>query len=147
MLEGGMLSQEQVQALSPVALAYIGDAVYELFVRSAFLLPPQKINAYHRQVVSQVRAEQQALRVEQLLPRLTTYEQEVLRRGRNAASKGPKRLKASIYQQATGFESLIGYLYLTDPARLADLLGYIDLSPPNHGSAKTHPQTQTESQC
>lgn len=146
MIEGETLSQEQVQALSPVALAYIGDAVYELFVRRAFLLPAKKINTYHRQVVSQVRAEQQALWVEQLAPQLTPLEQELIRRGRNASPRGPKRLNASIYQQATGFEALIGYLYLTDPARLADLLGYIDLSLPNHGSSKTYSQTQTESQ-
>lgn len=138
MFEGGTLSQEQVQALSPIALAYVGDAVYELLVRCAYLFPSKKINAYHRLVVSQVRAEQQALWVEQLLPHLSRLEQDVLRRGRNAASRGPKRLNASTYQLATGFEALVGYLYLTDPARLADLLGYIDFSLPNHGPQKTH---------
>ena len=122
------LSPEQAQALSPVALAYIGDAVYELFVRSAFLQPPKRIQAFHQQVVNQVRAEQQAHQVQRLVPLLTEAEQDLLRRGRNASSRGPKRVDNQIYQQATGFEALVGYLYLTNPARLAELLSTLDLS-------------------
>lgn len=121
------LSPAQAQALSPVALAYIGDAVYELFVRGAFLQPPKRIQAFHRQVVNQVRAEQQAYQVEQLLPLLTDAEQDLLRRGRNASSRGPRRVDSQIYQQATGFEALVGYLYLTNPARLAELLSAVEL--------------------
>ena len=118
----------QVKALSPVALAYIGDAVYELFVRGSLLHPPKRIQDYHQQVVAQVRAEQQAAWVDQLGPWLTATEQDVLRRGRNASPRGPKRVDGAIYQRATGFEALIGYLYLTDPPRLAELLGQIDLA-------------------
>lgn len=122
------LTPEQVNALSPVALAYIGDAVYELFVRSSFLLPPKRIQVFHRQVVNQVRAEQQAYQVDLLLPLLTPAEQDLLRRGRNASSRGPRRVDSRVYQQSTAFEALIGYLYLTDPGRLAALLGTLDLS-------------------
>lgn len=123
------LSPEQAQALSPVALAYIGDAVYELFVRGALLQPPKRIQAFHRQVVNQVRAEQQAHQVQQLMPLLTADEQDLLRRGRNASSRGPRRVDSQIYQQATGFEALVGYLYLTNPARLVELLSTLDLKP------------------
>lgn len=119
---------EQVNSLSPVALAYIGDAVYELFVRGSFLLPPKRIQVFHQQVVNQVRAEQQAQQVQRLLPLLTEAEQDLLRRGRNASSRGPRRVDSQIYQQSTGFEALIGYLYLTDPARLIELLSGLDLS-------------------
>nr|WP_278003316.1 ribonuclease III domain-containing protein [Nodosilinea sp. TSF1-S3] len=122
------LTPEQVNALSPVALAYIGDAVYELFVRRSLLLPPKRIQAFHQQVVNQVRAEQQAHQVEQLLPLLTPAEQDLLRRGRNASSRGPRRVNSQVYQQSTAFEALIGYLYLTDPSRLATLLSTLDLS-------------------
>lgn len=122
------LSPEQAQALSPVALAYIGDAVYELFVRSAFLQPPKRIQAFHQQVVNQVRAERQAYQVQRLMPLLTEAEQDLLRRGRNASSRGPRRVDSQIYQQSTGFEALVGYLYLTNPSRLADLLSALDLS-------------------
>lgn len=124
------LSPAQAQALSPVALAYIGDAVYELFVRGALLHPPKRIHDYHRQVVAQVRAEQQAFWVEHLIPELTDAEQDVLRRGRNASSRGPKRVDGAVYQRATGFEALVGYLYLTDPQRLSELLSRISLAPP-----------------
>ncbi|WOD38336.1 Mini-ribonuclease 3 [Nodosilinea sp. E11] len=127
------LTPEQVNALSPVALAYIGDAVYELFVRGSFLLPPKRIQAFHQQVVNQVRAEQQARQVQLLLPLLTDTEQDLLRRGRNASSRGPRRVDSQIYQQSTGFEALVGYLYLTDLGRLVELLSVLDLStpPPN----------------
>ncbi|PZO33433.1 MAG: ribonuclease III [Leptolyngbya sp.] len=122
------LTPEQINSLSPVALAYIGDAVYELFVRGLFLLPPKRIQVFHQQVVNQVRAEQQAHQVQRLLPLLTEAEQDLLRRGRNASSRGPRRVDSQIYQQATGFEALIGYLYLSDQARLMELLSGLDLS-------------------
>jgi ribonuclease-3 family protein len=121
------LPAAQARGLSPVALAYMGDAVYELYVRSQFLLPPKRIQDYHNAVVDQVKAEQQAHWAEQLAPHLTVIEQDVLRWGRNASSRGPKRLDGAIYQQATGLETLIGYLYLTDPDRLAQLLGYLNI--------------------
>lgn len=124
------LTPEQINSLSPVALAYIGDAVYELFVRGLFLLPPKRIQAFHQQVVNQVRAEQQAQQVRQLLPLLTEAEQDLLRRGRNASSRGPRRVDSQIYQQATGFEALVGYLYLSDPARLGQLLKALSFDPP-----------------
>ncbi|MEO0541208.1 MAG: ribonuclease III domain-containing protein, partial [Cyanobacteria bacterium P01_A01_bin.105] len=54
------LTPAQIQALSPVSLAYIGDAVYELYVRSRLLWPPRHSHQYHRAVVAQVKAEQQA---------------------------------------------------------------------------------------
>jgi ribonuclease III family protein len=116
------LALSEVQRLSPAALAYVGDAVYELFVRTHFLLPPQRLITYHNWVVAQVRAEAQAVYLQQLLPQLLPEEKEIVRRGRNAAGKGPQRLDPAIYQQATGFEALLGYLYLTQPHRLRELL-------------------------
>lgn len=117
----------QVQQLSPAALAYVGDAVYELYIRTDCLLPPKRLRTYHNQVVSQVRAESQADSLKLLQPYLTEAEQEVLRRGRNAAAKGPKRVEPEIYQQATSLETLMGYLYLTDPQRLVELLTHLQL--------------------
>jgi ribonuclease-3 family protein len=124
------LSPEQVSSLSPVALAYIGDAVYELFVRGVFLLPPKRIQSFHQQVVNQVRAERQADQVQQLLPKLTDPERDLLRRGRNASSRGPRRVDSQVYQQATGFEALVGYLYLTNPDRLVELLSALEFDSP-----------------
>ncbi len=116
------ISKAQLQQLSPTALAYLGDAVYELYVRIVFLLPPQRSETYHSLVVAQVRAEKQALHLRSLTPHLKENELEIVRRGRNAATGRPKRLDPETYQQATSLETLIGYLYLTDCQRLTELL-------------------------
>lgn len=111
-----------VSRLSPAFLAYIGDAVYELYVRTTYLLPPRKIGDYHNQVVAQVRAESQAKALQKITPLLTEVEKYMVRRGRNSVTSYPRRLKPEIYQQATSLETLIGYLYLKDPNRLNELL-------------------------
>ncbi len=126
-LEAGTLSGSKIQQLSPAALAYLGDAVYELYVRSCYLMPPRRLQTYHHQVVAQVRAETQAQHLRSLAPHLTSTELEILRRGRNAATGRPKRLDREIYQQATSLETLIGYLYLTDTQRLTHLLAQLQL--------------------
>lgn len=118
-------SAAQLQRLSPAALAYLGDAVYELYIRTCFLLPPKRSQLYHQQVVAQVRAESQAHHLQVLEPYLTDLELEILRRGRNAASGKPKRLDLETYQQATSLEALLGHLYLTDPQRLNQLLSHL----------------------
>ncbi|MEH2389605.1 MAG: ribonuclease III domain-containing protein [Nostoc sp.] len=116
------ISLSQVQKISPSALAYLGDAIYELYVRIFYLVPLQRSGIYHRLVVEQVRAETQALHLRSLIPHLRDTELEIVRRGRNAATGRPKRLNPEIYQQATSLETLIGYLYLTDYQRLTELL-------------------------
>ena len=122
---GQAVSSAQIQRLAPAALAYVGDAVYELYVRQHYLFPPKRLGTYHHQVVAHVRAEQQAEHLRSLLPHLTETEHTILKRGRNAAANRPKRLDPEIYQQATSLEALMGYLYLTDSARLLELLSYL----------------------
>ncbi len=119
----------KIQQVSPASLAYLGDAVYELYIRSCYLLPPRRISDYHNQVVAQVRAEAQANHLRSLKPHLTASELEILRRGRNAVTGSPRRLDPEIYQQASSLETLMGYLYLTDPQRLLQLLAYLELDP------------------
>lgn len=121
------ISSTQLQQLSPTALAYLGDAVYELYVRRYFLTPPKRVQIYHQQVVTQVRAETQALQLQRLLPYLTPEELTLVKRGRNAASGKPKRIDVGTYQQATSLETLVGYLYLIDRPRLDYLLAQLDL--------------------
>jgi ribonuclease-3 family protein len=121
------LSLAQIRQVSPDALAYLGDAVYELFVRTHYLLPPRRLQAYHRKVVAHVRAETQADHLRSLQPHLTNTELEILRQGRNSASGRPRRVDPVIYQQATSLEVLIGYLYLTNPQRLDQLLQQLEL--------------------
>lgn len=123
------LMEAQIQQISPAALAYIGDVVYELHIRMWYLMPPKQSRLYHQNVVAQVRAEQQAHYLQVLEPKLTEEEQRIVKRGRNAATKlKPKRLSPTIYQQATSFETLIGYLYLTNPERLTELLGCLPIA-------------------
>jgi ribonuclease-3 family protein len=135
LLKGGCLSNflllksvspEQLQQVSPAALAYLGDAVFELYIRSLYLTPPKRIQTYHHQVVAQVRAEAQAQFLRSLLPHLTPAELTLVKRGRNAATGKPKRIDLETYQQATSLETLIGYLYLSDSQRLADLFSLIE---------------------
>ena len=91
----------------------------------SFLLPPKRSAVYHQQVVAQVRAEAQAQHLQLLSPHLTSTELDVSRRGRNAANGRPRRLDPEVYQQATSFETLIGYLYITNPQRLAQVLALL----------------------
>lgn len=121
------LTGVQLQQISPTALAYVGDAVYELYVRSRYLLPPKRSQTYHCLVVAQVRAEAQAAHLRSLTPCLNSTELEIVRRGRNAAINRSKRVDLEIYQQATSLETLIGYLYLTDFQRLLQLLQKLKL--------------------
>ena len=122
-------SNAKIQQVSPASLAYLGDAVYELYVRSCYLLPPRRLSDFHNQVVAQVRAESQANHLRSLEPHLTESELEILRRGRNAATGSSRRLDPKIYQQATSLETLMGYLYLTNPQRLTQLLAHLELDP------------------
>lgn len=121
------ISPEQLKQLSPTSLAYVGDAVFELYIRCSFLMPPSRIADYHSKVVAEVRAETQAAYLQRLEMYLNERELEIIRRGRNSTTGKPKRLSLNVYRQATGFEALIGYLYLTDRDRLEELLGYLPL--------------------
>lgn len=111
-----------LERFSPPTLAYLGDAVFELYTRTRYLLPPRRLADHHRQVVAKVKAESQAATLQQLFPHLTEIEQDWVRRGRNGATGCPRRLSLAIYQQATGLETLLGYLYLQNPERLQELL-------------------------
>lgn len=124
-----MSSPSHLLQISPASLAYLGDAVYELYIRTCYLLPPRRLKDYHCKVVEQVRAETQAAILRELEPYITDSELEILRRGRNAATGSPRRIDPKIYQQASSLETLIGYLYLTNPQRLIRLLAHLELDP------------------
>lgn len=117
-----LLTSSELSAMSPISLAYIGDAVFELYVRSHLLLPAKRIRDYHQQVVTQVKAEQQSHFVDVLSPYLTDSEKTLIRKGRNATTGKSRRASSRDYQRATGLEALIGFLYLTDQPRLINLL-------------------------
>lgn len=101
--------------LSALQLAYIGDAVYDLLVRSSLLRASTKLRRMHLAAVSKVRASAQAMTLTTLLPHLREQELDYVRRGRNANShhQPPKGATAADYSAATGLECLLGYLYVT----------------------------------
>lgn len=108
------LSREDVDMLSPLQLAYIGDAVYELFVRTVILNRDQNSKLLHKKATGYVSASAQAELVHALEERLEEKEQEMVRKGRNAKTNtSPKNAELIDYKYATGFECLMGYLYLS----------------------------------
>lgn len=115
---------ERPELLPPLTLAYVGDAVYELYVRQHLLVSGKiRVKGLHEAAVSYVRAGAQAAVLREFLPNLTEVEQEVVRRGRNAKGQNPRRCDPAEYAMATAFEALMGYLHLAgQQERLAQLL-------------------------
>lgn len=109
------LGEQELSAYSPLVLAYLGDCVYELVVRTVLVekrnCPVQKL---HREATWFVKASTQAAMADFLLSKLSEEEEMVFRRGRNAKSHTvPKNAEIGDYHKATGFEALIGYWYLS----------------------------------
>ena len=101
--------------LSPLTLAYIGDCVYELIIRTIVVGTSERtVNTMHKHTCRYVNAEAQSAMLERILPELTEQEQSVVRRGRNAKSHSvAKNASVADYRRATGFEALCGFWYLT----------------------------------
>ena len=108
-------SEQDIRAYSPLTLAYIGDAVYELVIRSVVVERANRsANDLHKMSVKYVKAEAQAKMIEALLEVLSEDELAVYKRGRNAKSYTvAKNASMSDYRKATGFEALMGFLYLS----------------------------------
>ncbi len=105
-----------VRTYSPLTLAFIGDCVFDLIIRTVVVERGNRAaNGLHKAKSAVVKAQTQAEMVELLLPELTPEEESVYRRGRNAKSyTTAKNASVGDYRKATGFEALIGYLYLQD---------------------------------
>ncbi len=109
------LTEEEVRAMGSLALAHVGDAVFELLVRVHLAAAGGRNGSLHRAAVEMVNAAAQAGDMEKLLPLLTEEEAEVFRRGRNVKVHSvPKHARLGDYHAATGLEALFGYLYLLD---------------------------------
>ena len=112
--------------LGVLQLAWLGDAVWELYQRRRFCKEPAKGKDLHLSVVSLVKAEGQVRALENLDPSLTDIERKLVRRGRNRVGRGTRKVNIAIYGKATGFETLIGWLFLKNPNRLAQLLDRLE---------------------
>lgn len=108
------LHNDAIHAMSSIALAHLGDAVYELLVRSYLCIHGKSTGkALHRATVSLVNASKQAQLADTILPLLTEAELDIFRRGRNSnVHSVPHNTDRSEYQKATALEALFGYLYL-----------------------------------
>lgn len=114
-----------IRTYSPLALAYIGDGIYDLVVRSVIVAEGNtRAVELHKRTSQIVKAQTQAELIDVLLPLLTEEEAGVYRRGRNAKSYTmAKNATMADYRKATGFEALMGYLYLQDEfERLVELV-------------------------
>lgn len=118
------VGQNTVDQISSLGLAHLGDAVYELMVRSWLCLHGKATNkGLHKAAVALVSAPAQAQRCQKILPLLTEEEQDVFRRGRNSHTAAvPKGASVGQYHTATALEALFGWLYLRgDTERLNQL--------------------------
>lgn len=108
--------KQDIRGYSPLTLAYIGDAVYDLIIRTVVVERANRpANALHHITVKYVSAGAQAKIADALMDRLTEEEQAVYRRGKNSKPHTTaKNASAADYMKATGFEAVLGYLYLTD---------------------------------
>lgn len=118
--------------LGPLQLAWLGDAVWELHQRLRRCRHPGRSADLHRAVVEEVRADAQAAALSRLEAAglLTDAELDLVRRGRNRAGRGPRRGDAAAYGQATGFETMVGWLFLQNPSRLGQLLAHLEDADP-----------------
>ncbi len=109
------LSEEEGKAYSPLVLAFLGDSVYEMYIRTMLVKRGNsRPNQLNRLSSALAKAHAQSLAMDVLLPVLTEKEADIYRRGRNAKSYTmAKNATMGDYRRATGFEALIGYLYLT----------------------------------
>ncbi|KAK9820588.1 hypothetical protein WJX72_011989 [[Myrmecia] bisecta] len=114
---------------NPSALAFIGDSVWELYVRRHHFFPPARLTHYY----DLVKSNENLLDVLEAGPFLTDEERDVVRWGRNAKVTVPKRFVGNgrhmqTYKNATAMECLVGYLYLSDAPRLHQLMLHLGLA-------------------
>ncbi len=121
--------------LATAQLAWLGDAVWELHQRLRHCRQPARAADLHLAVVAEVQAEAQAEALRRLDPLLSEAERRLVLRGRNQAGRGPRRGAPRAYGQATGFETMLGWLFLQDPRRLAELLDHLEKTEPCPTSA------------
>jgi len=109
------IDDAQINLINPQSLAFVGDAVYTLFVRSYFCEHDKvKSRVLHKRVIDYVKAPAQSAALDKLMDVLSEQEKDIVRRARNTkVNSMAKHAKMIEYKKSTGFEALLGYLYLT----------------------------------
>ena len=122
------LREGDIKSMQPLALAFLGDAVFEIYIREYVMAKGYRtVRSMHRETIKFVRAKSQCKAVKIILPELTEEEESIVRRGRNANPHTvPKNADVEEYRYATALESLFGYLELTgQKKRLEELMNRI----------------------
>ena len=114
------------EVIGVIQLAWLGDAVWELHQRLRYVHIPLKSKELHLSVVNEVKAQAQAKSLSEIEHLLNSFEIDLIRRARNKTKRFPKSTEPEIYSKATGFETLIGWLFLKDPKRLSKFFEYLD---------------------
>lgn len=125
MQEVFQMKEVDVNRYSPLTLAYIGDSIYDLIIKSLVINQGNRqVNKLHKETSMYVQASTQSLMMRAMQEELTEEEHAVYKRGRNAKSVSPaKNQSITDYRRATGFEALLGYLYLKKEwKRMLDLV-------------------------
>jgi len=120
-------TQQEVNMMNPLVWAYIGDCVYELYVRTKLVNETNyKPHKLHIEAIKYVKAKSQAELLNKIYDKLTDEEKEIVRRGRNAENHHlPKNSNVQEYMYSTAFEALIGYLYLNGrSSRIKELVNF-----------------------
>ena len=113
--ESAPMAPEKARLLNPLQLAYLGDSVWDLLIRSRLLYAGRNVHNMHRAATGSVNAGAQAQALERMTPLLSPEEAEIVRRGRNAHARhpAPRTQNPADYQAATALEALVGFLYVT----------------------------------
>lgn len=125
MQEVFQMKEVDVHSYSPLTLAYIGDSIYDLIIKSLVINQGNRqVNKLHKETSMYVQASTQSLMMRAMQEELTEEEHAVYKRGRNAKSVSPEKNQSiTDYRRATGFEALLGYLYLKKEwKRMLDLV-------------------------
>lgn len=125
--ESAPMAPEKARLLNPLQLAYLGDSLWDLLIRSRLLYAGRNVHNMHRAATGCVNAAAQAQALERMTPLLSPEEAEIARRGRNAHARhpAPRHQDPADYQAATALEALVGFLYVTgQEERLLALFRY-----------------------
>ncbi len=109
-----------------IQLAWLGDSVWELHQRLRYINKPAKSKELHLSVVEEVKAVSQVKYLQYIEPLLEPSEIDLIRRARNKTKRSPKSIDPAVYAKSTGFETLIGWLFINNPKRLSILFDQLE---------------------
>ena len=114
------------EEIGVIQLAWLGDSVWELHQRLRYVHVPLKSKDLHLSVVNEVKAQAQSKSLDDIEHLLNSFEINLIKRARNKTKRFPKSSDPVVYSRATGFETLLGWLFLKDPKRLSKIFEYLD---------------------